>query len=101
MPIAQFEAFNMERHFNGAQGVYVSGNLLVVDGPAVVYRIRCTAAGTIKLWDNTAGSGDVLLDTVAMTANQTIELGMQAALGIYATRTSGTFCVICSGDFNG
>ena len=101
MAIAQFPDFNSERHFDGAQGVYVTGDLLVVDGPAVVYRIRCTAAGTIKLWDNTAGSGAVLLDTVAMTANQTIELGMFATLGIYATRTSGSFCVICAGDFSG
>lgn len=51
--------------------IQLSGNLYV---PSVFFvgGIFCSSstAGTVKIWDNSAASGAVIIDTVALTAGQ-------------------------------
>lgn len=62
---------------------------LAYTGPATVAGIIVSShtSGTIKLWDNTAGSGTVLVDTITLgAAERFVPLyGVKAKTGIFAT----------------
>jgi len=62
---------------------------LVYTGPVVANGIIVSShsSGTIKLWDNTAGSGTVLVNTITLGATERfIPLyGAKANVGIFAT----------------
>lgn len=48
--------------------------------------VNSTSAGTIKFWDNTAGSGTVINNTITPAAGQFYQLGFAAFnTGLYAT----------------
>jgi hypothetical protein len=80
--------------FSGGQGVEFIATGAVRTAPSGVYSIRCTTAGTVKLWDSLTGSGKVLLETIAMTAGQIIKLNYITDIGVFATVTSGTYTLI-------
>lgn len=61
---------------------------LVYTGPSVAVRVIVSSHtnGTLKLWDNTAGSGTVLVDTFTFPAGSgTYEFGVKGNVGIFAT----------------
>jgi hypothetical protein len=88
----ELQQFNRLAIFNGGPATVISATGVVKALPVAVYRLRCLTSGTVKLWDNAvAGSGTVLVDTIAMTAGQVIELGELTESGVYATVTSGTY----------
>jgi len=84
------------RTFAGGVGVTVSATGKVRAGPGAVIRIRCLTAGTITgLYDNpVAASGTLILDSVAMTAGQVINLSEPLSFGLWAVVASGTFRVV-------
>lgn len=91
----ELQQFNALTAFNGGAVSYLSVTGVVKAFPVGVFRLRCITAGTIKLWDNaSAASGQVLVDTIAMTAGQVIELSQLVNNGVYATVTSGTYALI-------
>lgn len=55
----------------------------------------CTAStsGTVKLWDNTAGSGTVLVETMSVSAGQFYPCPASFSTGLYATISSATITV--------
>lgn len=62
---------------------------LVYTGPSTVAAVIVSShtAGTLKLWDNTAGSGTVLVDTFTFPAGSGVYwlFGVKATKGIFAT----------------
>lgn len=44
-----------------------------------------TSSGTLKLWDNTAASGNVIVNTFNLTAGTFYEIPAAFATGCYAT----------------
>jgi hypothetical protein len=51
--------------------------------------VNSHSSGTLKLWDNTAGSGTVLLNTITFAAGSGIQLnfpqGVEFGTGLFAT----------------
>jgi hypothetical protein len=82
-----------------SSGTSITASGLIKTGAGRVNKIivSATNAGTIKLWDNTAASGTVLLDTMTLPAAGTsIDLGGIAfSTGLFATiaGTSATVTV--------
>lgn len=80
-------------------GVEVTADALVYTGPGeLVGIIVCShTSGSIKLYDNTAASGTVLLPTYSYaTGSQFIELfGMTFLNGIYADVTGTQDVMVC------
>lgn len=50
---------------DGANSRAITGGQVIVSGKGVVYGfvVSSHTSGTLKLWDNTEASGDVLMDT--------------------------------------
>jgi hypothetical protein len=65
----------------------LTADQLIQEGPGKLGKIFILAASgspLIKLWDNNAASGDVLMDTITPTAGQIIDLGVvRYATGLY------------------
>ncbi len=85
------EQFNVLKTFDGSGYTKISASGVVSAVPTGVYRLVCVTPGTsIKLWDNaSAASGDVLVETVTMTANQPIVRKCFTANGVFATLVGG------------
>lgn len=47
--------------------------------------VSSSTAGTVKLWDNTAASGTVLVDTMSVSAGTSIRFDIAFATGLYVT----------------
>lgn len=68
-----------------------SASSLIKTGQGVVYGfvVNSHTNGTLKLWDNTAGSTTVLLNTITFAAGSGIvvalPVGIQFGVGLYAT----------------
>lgn len=71
----------------GTKSVNLSGSGLVLTGPGYLHGIfvASTTSGTIKVWDNTAGSGTVLVNTFTPTAPGWYELPFAFSTGCYVT----------------
>ncbi len=69
--------------------VRLTANGQVTAGPGTIkgFYVSSHTSGTVKLWNNTAGSGTVLVNTITLAAGpQWVELGgLFASVGIYAT----------------
>lgn len=77
------------RTYPDASSVQLSASALVKTGAGRVQGIIVAShtSGTIKLWDNTAGSGTVLVDTITLAVGERFInlLGMNFATGLYVT----------------
>lgn len=73
----------------------VSADTTIKTGPGVVARVIVTAsaAGVIRLYDNTAASGTVVLDQMSVVAGQEIELFVEFDTGLFFDLVSGTATV--------
>jgi len=71
-----------------------SGQIKASAGKLIGAVINSHTSGTIKIWNNTAGSGTVLFNTITLAAGErTINFfGAYASIGLYAT-LSGTIDV--------
>lgn len=67
--------------------VELSASGLVFSGKGCVGGVFCASStsGTLKLWDNTAASGTVLVNTFTLTAGTWYPLPFQCVNGLYAT----------------
>jgi hypothetical protein len=76
----------------------VAASALIVTGPGALTGIFVTAASstpTIKLWDNTAGSGTVLIDTFTPAAGTSYYLSPMAFnTGCYITISGTVSCTV-------
>ena len=79
----------------------------IATGAGVLQRIvlpLLVASATLKIWDNTAASGAVLLDTVTLPAvlleqgPKSVELGVSFGTGITVVTTGANFVVDCYFD---
>jgi hypothetical protein len=84
--------------FPGGPGYPITATGIVRNIPSGVYSLRCQTAGTIKLWDNVIAAGTVLLETIAMTAGQAIDINQITQFGVFATVTSGTYMLTDTGN---
>ena len=76
-----------------ANSVTVTASGLVKTGPGIINAVIISSgvAVTVKLWDNTAASGPILLDTTAaLTPLLTIPLNAGFVTGLFATITGTT-----------
>ena len=84
----------LEPKYNYGLPSVLSASGLVYTGAGTVSAIIVSShtSGTIKLWDNTAGSGTVLVDTYTYaTGSQVIPLwGAKFNVGLYADMNSTT-----------
>lgn len=64
-----------------------SGALKAAPGTIKGFYVSSHSSGTVKLWNNTAGSGTVLVNTITLAAGpQWVELGgLYGSVGLYAT----------------
>lgn len=71
----------------GCKYVNLSASGLVKTGPGVLYMVKCASAssGTVKLWDNTAASGTVIQNTMAIDAKEEHYFPAEFATGLYIT----------------
>jgi hypothetical protein len=94
------EISQLNRLAGGAITKYavVSADTAVVTGPAILYGIFCTSAGTMAgVYDNVTATGNLLIPSSALTAGQSVLFGGAGILcttGIFADWTSGTFLVL-------
>ena len=70
--------------------VNTAASVAVKSAPGTVYGVIVNShtSGTLKLWDNTAGSGKVLMNTYTFTAgsgNIMFPMGISFNTGLYAT----------------
>jgi len=82
----------MNNLIHGAASKTISGSQLLVTGSGVVHGfiVNSHSAGTLKLWDNTAASGEVLMNTFTFTAGsnvQTFPAPIRFDTGLYASMT--------------
>jgi len=78
---------------NGANSKTISGSQLLVSGNGVVYGfiVNSHSAGTLKLWDNTAASGRVLMNTFTFPTGSSVQRFPQPLnfhTGLYAEMTA-------------
>jgi len=74
----------------GSNSRTISGSQLLKTGAGVVYGVVVNShtSGTLKLWDNTAGSGEVLVNTYTFAAGSsvvTFPAPLNFQTGLYAT----------------
>lgn len=64
----------------------------VRSGQSLLLRIICSSgtSPSIQIYDNTAASGTLILDTTVMTAGQSIEVNAMASNGIHAVLAGTT-----------
>lgn len=55
--------------------------------------IVASGSGTMKLWDNTAASGTVILDTISVIGTDSFEMPVEFKTGLYFNLVSGTLSV--------
>lgn len=85
----------MQNVRQAAKYTNLSASAAVKSTSGVVYGfvVNSHTSGTLKLWDNTAGSGTVLLNTITFAAGSgivvSLPVGIQFGVGLYAT-ISGT-----------
>lgn len=80
----------MQNVRQAARYTNISASALIKTGTGVVYGfvVNSHTSGTLKLWDNTAGSGTVLLNTITFAAGPNfvaLPVGIQFGVGLYAT----------------
>lgn len=87
----------------GVLGMNLTASALVKNGAAVLvgYYLVSTGGGSVKFWNNTAGSGTPLMDTQTPTDLGFYavggDYGLAASIGIYCTIT-GTISIIAVYD---
>ena len=82
----------------GMSYVMLTASALVRTGATTLkgFFVSSTTAGTIKIWDNTAASGTVLIDTITPTNLGWYDCGnLSAGTGVYVT-LGGTISVTIS-----
>lgn len=75
--------------------ISVSADTKVKDGQGFLGPILVTASssGVIRLYDNTAASGTVIIDQLAVSAGDTIDLPVEFKTGLFFDLVSGTATV--------
>lgn len=65
----------------------ITASALIQTGPTKLGRIFCASstAGTVKVWDSTAASGTVCVNTFSVTAGNGYELPADMKNGCYIT----------------
>jgi hypothetical protein len=73
----------------GLKYLSLSADTLVKTGEGTLYMIKVasSSSGSIKVWDNTAGSGTVILDTMAVEAKEEHYIPAQFTTGLYVDVT--------------
>lgn len=61
-----------------------SGQVLSASGQLLGVFCASSSSGTLKLWDNTAGSGAVVVNTFSLTAGTFYPIPASLANGLYA-----------------
>lgn len=81
----------MQNVRQSAKYTNLSASAAVKSGTGVVYGfvVNSHTSGTLKLWDNTAGSGTVILNTITFAAGSgivvSLPVGIRFVVGLYAT----------------
>lgn len=75
-----------------ADTAVISAATVAANGSGYLERIICTASSSlvIKVYDNTAASGTVVLDSITLTAGSIYEVGVRLTTGLYVDFVSGT-----------
>lgn len=65
----------------------MSASGLVKTGEGVCHLILITSSSslTVKLWDSTSAAGTVIVDTMAVNANEEYDIPAQFTTGLYVT----------------
>ncbi len=76
----------------GSRGVTISGSQLIHTGDGIVegFIVNSHSSGTLKLWDNTAGSGTVLMNTFTFASGSSVVKfpdGIIFTTGLFADMT--------------
>lgn len=84
-------------------GVPVSASAILKTGVGRLsgFVVTASSSGVIKIWKNTAASGDLMFDTLSVTAGQVVAIpnGMAGfAIGLYFELVSGTVTVSFFGN---
>ena len=71
----------------GHKYVNLSASGLVKTGQGVLFMVKVasSSSGTIKLWDNTAGSGTVIQNTMSVDAKEEHYFSVEFTTGLYIT----------------
>ena len=81
--------------YQKAKNVSASGLVKTGAGSVKGIFVASATTGTIKLWDNTAGSGPVLVNTFTVAPGVFYELGhMSFATGLFITIGGTVDCTI-------
>ena len=75
---------NTSKYLNGTTSQQIDANAGTLYGIVV----NSHTSGTIKLWDNTAGSGTVILNTITLTAGPNFinfPMGISFYTGLFIT----------------
>lgn len=86
-----------ERVFEEHISTLLSGSGQISDGPGELLGIFVTSSssGTLKAWNNTAGSGAVIFDTTdAITAPTFLACPVNFTIGLYITITGTLKCTV-------
>jgi hypothetical protein len=80
----------MQNVRQAAKYTNLSASAAIKSTSGVVYGfvVNSHTNGTLKLWDNTAGSGTVLLNTITFAAGPnfvSLPVGIQFGVGLFAT----------------
>lgn len=82
----------VDRQGNPEQRGYLNGTTsqVVKTGPGTLFgfTVNSHSSGTLKLWDNTAGSGNILLNTITFAAGPGFYMipdGVDFNTGLFAT----------------
>ena len=72
-----------------------SADALIKTGQGFLARVIVTASsvGVIRLYDNTAASGTVILDSLSVVAGDVVEIPVEFTTGLYFDLVSGTATV--------
>lgn len=67
--------------------VNLSASGVVANAQGSILGVFCASAstGTLKLWNNTAGSGAIIVNTFSLTAGTFYRIPASFAIGCYAT----------------
>jgi len=90
--MAGYSSLESVRQYGLNKNISASGLVATGTGTVQAIIVASHTNGTIKLWDNTAGSGTVLVNTYTYaTGSQTIPLwGAKFLTGLYADMNSTT-----------
>lgn len=84
-------------------GVPVSASAILKTGVGRLsgFVVTASSSGVIKIWKNTAASGDLMFDTLSVTAGQVVAIpnGMAGfSIGLYFELVSGTATISFFGN---